>query len=299
MSEFRRYGTDPEMDVYVDNEDWRKRKYAAKLGYGLDKLVNDEEWVVRIEVAWQGYGLEKLINDEVFTIRMAVAEQGYGLDKLIDDEYFAVREEVAKQGYGLDKLINDEHWDVRTAVVRKNYGLNVLINDESEYIRDLVSYYLKKHNYKSIAEWAIANPDKIHGADVKDFKVQEDLQEDLKDFIYKIDDSPKLKVESSYDSIDEFFNDSMSNSNASDFNELIICTVDTKQPIIKIQKTVKEDKTDFKFIVDITTEDGDSFVIKTTIKSKEQLNSKIQETVESLRAQKEFNKYADDLEACL
>ena len=271
MSKFRKYGTDPKMDAYVNSSDWTDRAFAAGQGYALDILINDEEYDVRV----------------------VVADMGYGLDILINDKEWQVRAEVARQGYGLDILINDEDLDVREEVARQGYGLNVLINDWYPDISKLVSDYLKEHNYKSIAEWAAAEPDKVHKADLQDFKIQEDL----KDFIYKIDDSPKLKIESSYDSIDEFFD--TCNSSSDDLDELIICTVDTKQPIIKIQKTIKENKTEFKFLVDITDEEGDRFLIQTTIKSKEQLNTKIQETVGALRLYKEFSKYADDLEDCL
>lgn len=120
----------------------------------------------------------------------------------------------------------------------------------------------------------------------------EDPSKILTDFIYKIDDSLKLEVQSEYDNIDDFFIDN-------EINTLVICTADTKLPIIKIEKYIIDQKISFKFIVDITNEDGDNFSIKTTIKSKENLYEKLQETIESLRAHKEFTKYANDLENCL
>ena len=60
-----------------------------------------------------------------------------------------------------------------------------------------------------------------------------------------------------------------------------------------------DNKTEFKFIVDTTNEDSDDFIFRSTIKSQEQLNQLIQQTVEALRQYPEFNKYADDLESCL
>ena len=79
----------------------------------LDILVNDKDWRVRYEVAKQGYGLHILVSDEDWGVRCEVARQGYGLDILVNDEDWRVRYEVAKQGYGLDILVSDEDYDVR------------------------------------------------------------------------------------------------------------------------------------------------------------------------------------------
>ena len=295
------------LDILINDEDERVREAVAEQGYGLDKLINDNHGWVRARVAEQGYGLDILINDTHESVRRAVAEQGYGLDKLINDNIAFVRAEVARQGYGLDILINDKDDDVRQAVAEQGYGLDILINDDASLVRSAVvrqGYgldklindedatisievldYLKDHNYATILDWAKANPDKVYSnIDV--------IIEDLKDFIYKIDDSFKLEVQSEYDNIDDFFIDH-------ELNTLVICTTDTKLPIIKIEKCIIDQNISFKFIVDITNEDRDNFSIKTTIKSKEHLYEKLQETIESLRVHKEFSKYIDDLENCL
>lgn len=322
----QKYGTNPKLDKIIDNGNWEQRLEIAKQGYGLDKLINDEHYNVRYEVAKQGYGLDILINDEDWlvragvvscnygldilindkndNIRVCVAEQryglevlindqsamvrrfvafqDYGLDKLINDDEECVRAAVAEQGYGLNKLINDESVWVRREVVEHGYGLNKLINDEDKDVRDDVNNYLKEHNYESVEDWAEYNPDKVYG------KI-DTIKKDVMDFIYKINDSSKLEVQFNNNDIKDFFT-----SNESDI--LVICTVDNKKPIIKIEKTYVDEKTNFKFIVDITNEDGDSFNIKTIIKSKEQLNKYIEQTIVALQLYKPFAKYADELE---
>ena len=135
------------------------------------------------------------------------------------------------------------------------------------------------------------------------FSCDEDLSNDgktkkaVQDFIYKVDDSNKLTTQTEYDSINEFFDTSIADNIKLD--TLIICSVDTKEPLIKLQKVKADNKTEFKFIVDITNEDSDDFIFRSTIKSQEQLNQLIQRTVEALKQYPEFNKYADDLESCL
>ena len=131
---------------------------------------------------------------------------------------------------------------------------------------------------------------------------EEDLSNDspkevIQDFIYKIDDSNKITTQTGYDSIDEFFSEPITNDIKLD--TLVICTIDTKEPLIKLQKVETEDKTEFKFIVDIINENGDNFIFKSIIKSQEQLNQLIQQTIEALKNYPKFSKYVDDLENCL
>ena len=130
---------------------------------------------------------------------------------------------------------------------------------------------------------------------VKDnFTQESDIDKVVKDFIYKVDDSNKLTTQTEYDSVDEFFNEPVTSDIKLD--TLIICAVDTKQPLIKLQKVDTNSRTEFKFIVDIVNEDGDNFTFKSVIKSQDQLNQLIQQTVDALRNYSKFNKYADDLE---
>ena len=286
------YGTNLELDKRVDSKYWEVREAVAEQSYGLDKLVNDEHPYVRAAVAQQGYGLDILVNDEYVCVRSAVAEQGYGLDILINDEDWLVRATVAENRYGLDILINDEDWNVREAVAWQGYGLNILINDEDEDVRRAVEDYLEENGYKSIADWAKANPDKIYG--VIDFETFDTL----KDFIYKIDGLNTLKVESSYESIDAFFDDCSKESFESN-ESIIILAVDTKVPLIKLEKVIKDETQSYKFIVDITNEDGDSFNVKSIISSKDKFNQLLESTINALNEYPQFSKYADDLENCL
>lgn len=275
------------LDILVNDEDWRVRCKVAEQGYGLDQLIEDLNWMVRQEVASQGYCLDKLINDEKGWVRYEVAKQGYGLDILINDKDWMVRQEVARHGYDLNILVSDEDDRVRFAVARHGYGFDVLIDDEDDDVREFIQEYLKEHNYKSIADWAIANPDKVHKADIQDLKAQEDI----KDFIYKIYDSSSLKIKSLYDNIDEFFDSN------DDSEELVVYAIDTKQPIFKIQKQLN--KIEFKLIVDITNDDGDNFATQFIFKSKEQLVSNLQKTIDFLKTCLQLNKCVDDLENCL
>ena len=124
-----------------------------------------------------------------------------------------------------------------------------------------------------------------------------EIKKAIQDFIYKVDNSNNLTTQTEYDSIDEFFSEHITNDIKLD--TLIICAVDTKEPLIKLQKVEVEDKTEFKFIVEINTKDGDNFTFKSIIKSQEHLNQSIQRTIEALKQYPEFSRNADDLEECL
>ena len=309
--DFQKYGTNPELDKLVVSEHSEDRITAVEQGYGLDILINDKNSYIRQAVARQGYGLDRLINDKVWWVRQAVAEQGYGLDILITDEDDDVRAVVARQGYGLDILVNDISWFVRQAcfdsdawkefcannwetliindyervrmvIANQGYGLNILIHDDAWLVREAVKDYLKDHNL-TLEQW----------------EQQNGIESDnniIQDFIYRIDDSSKLAAQGDYDSIDEFLNESISNNVSS--NVLTIIAVDTKIPLITLEKINVDNKTVFKFIVDITN-DNDYFRVKTTIKSKNHLNQLIEQTIEALTDYSEYSKYLDELENCL
>lgn len=135
------------------------------------------------------------------------------------------------------------------------------------------------------------------------YENENDLLEDseakevVQDFIYKVDDSNKLTTQTEYNSINEFFDTSIADDIKLD--TLVICTVDTKEPLIKLQKVKADNRAEFKFIVDITNEDDDDFRFRSVIKSQEQLGQLIQQTVDALKQYPKFSKYANDLEECL
>ena len=120
----------------------------------------------------------------------------------------------------------------------------------------------------------------------------------LKDFVYKIDDSSKLDVQSSYDSVDAFFEDN-SNDSYVEHECLTIVAVDTKVPILKLEKTQVKDQNVFKFIVDITNDNGDNYSVKAIIETKYKFDQLLKSTIDSLKNYPQFNKYANDLENCL
>ena len=120
----------------------------------------------------------------------------------------------------------------------------------------------------------------------------------VSDFVYKIDASKKLEVITGYDDIETFFNAKMMKNITLD--TIVICSVDTKEPLIKIEKYKENTNTiAYKFCVDITSENGDNFRIRATIQSKEQLNKLIKQTVDALENYPQFSKYADDLSECI
>lgn len=129
-------------------------------------------------------------------------------------------------------------------------------------------------------------------------KLQSKYEDDLKDFIYKVDDTDTLKVQSNYESVESFFADN-SDASYSDNESIVILAVDTKLPIIKLEKQFVNNEKAFKFIVDIKTKDEDQFMIKTTIDSKEKFVSLLESTINSLKEFELFYKYADALEDCL
>lgn len=262
------------MQVTITN-DWFTKNFAnqyLEIGktYDVNELVHHKSWEVRYEAAEHGYSLDVLINDKDEDVRRAVAKQGYGLDILIKDESWIVREAVAKQGYGLD----------------------ILVNDEDVFNRIFICNYLLEHGYKSVDDWAKANPDKVHG------NLDTETSDSLKDFVYKINDSNTLKVESSYESVEAFFNDSSKESYESN-EALIILAVDTKVPLIKIEKSIKDENQVYKFIVDITNDDGDRFLVNSIISSKEKFNQLLESTINALNGYSQFSKYTSDLESCL
>lgn len=133
---------------------------------------------------------------------------------------------------------------------------------------------------------------------IKDCKNGYDYQAIAKDFIYRINEnSNKLTINSEYDNIDEFFSEKYQGNPKLD--TMCIIAIDTKEPIIKIEKTKIAEDTRYKFIVDITTEDGEGFSVKCFIDNKSQLDNLIKQTVENLKSYPQFSKYADDLEECL
>ena len=320
----KKYGTDPKLDRLIDSDNWEDRTKAAEQGYGLDKLINDEDYHVRRVVAEKGYGLDKLVNDTAYEVRAVVARQGYGLDKLVNDKYCSIRIVVAKQGYGLEKLVYDENYYVREAVIdylrehkyksviewakdnnvdidlkdwlnsdnwckrrevaRQGYGLDILINDEDRFVCDAVDEYLAENNL-TLEEWCIQN------------NKSPLIVQNLKYFIHKIEGSSKIKVETSYDSIDAFFEDT-SNKLYEDKESITLVAIDTNVPLIKLEKNRVEDKNCFKFIVDISDK-NDDFRISSIFDTKEKFDQLLQSTITALHKYSQFSNYIDELENCL
>lgn len=164
-------------------------------------------------------------------------------------------------------------------------------------LEGLRQYFARNTNFTPFPKFNISDLG-LDLKDIEDTKVQSKYEDDLKDFIYKVDDTDTLKVQSNYESVESFFADK-SDASYSDNESIVILAVDTKLPIIKLEKQLVNNEKAFKFIVDIKTKDEDQFMIKTTIDSKEKFVSLLESTINSLKEFELFYKYADDLEKCL
>ena len=161
-------------------------------------------------------------------------------------------------------------------------------------LEGLKQYFAKNTKFTPFPKFNISDL----GLDLKDIEDTTKYEDDLKDFIYKVDDTDTLKVQSNYESVESFFADN-SDASYSDNESIVILAVDTKLPIIKLEKQFVNNEKAFKFIVDIKTKDEDQFMIKTTIDSKEKFVSLLESTINSLKEFELFYKYAEDLEDCI
>lgn len=183
---------------------------------------------------------------------------------------------------------------------RKPYYIGFFWEDNVELAKSdlegLKQYFAKNTKFTPFPKFNISDL----GLDLKDIEDTNTTkyENDLKDFIYKVDDTDTLKVQSNYESVESFFADK-SDASYSDNESIVILAVDTKLPIIKLEKQLVNNEKTFKFIVDIKTKDEDQFIIKTTIDSKEKFVSLLESTINSLKEFELFYKYADDLEKCL
>lgn len=127
----------------------------------------------------------------------------------------------------------------------------------------------------------------------------------VQDFIYKINDSDKLEVLTDHSSLDIFFSKrNIYHYEIDEPDTLVIRTTDTKIELFRIEKYLKDrhstgEKIAFRFIVNITTEDGETFNTKFNLVTQEQLNNALKKTIEALKIYPQFCKYADNLEECL
>ena len=203
------------------------------------------------------------------------------------------------------------HFDVidynRRAVLRAIELTSTELPDRDDY-DSIMAYEAANHEAEEamideLFDFYYTNPTEacsqlyIEILNFKDYIYDNDINDTIHDFIFKINDSSKLAIQSDYDSIDDFFNDPINDDISS--NTLTIIAVDTKESIITLEKTDVDNKTIFKFIMDITNDEGESFSIKANIKSKEHLSQLIEQTIDSLNNYTEFSKYIDDLENCL
>lgn len=159
-----------------------------------------------------------------------------------------------------------------------NWNEQHTININTDIFTVLKEFYYNENDYGDL--FSNITKDK--------FTQESDIDKVIKDFIYRINDSSKMQTDIKDEN--DFFN------NGGSIN---IIGIDTKIKLITIEKIEKNGNDKYKFIVDITNDNDESFCIKTFIETKEQLNQQIEQTVEALKQYPQFSKYADDLENCL
>lgn len=162
--------------------------------------------------------------------------------------------------------------------------------ERSNIYNRIIRTDLSKNGIKSIQEWIATHTTypKFPNFSVSDFIYL------VKDFVYKVDESKTLKVESDYDSIDKFFDSDFKSGDS-----LVIKAANVNITLITIEKVIIDEEEMFRFIVDISTDKNDEFKIKTTFDSQEKFRSLLEATINALKEYKEFYKYAEDLENCL
>ena len=245
-------------------------------------------------------------------------------DKLINKKYW---KQFTKEDIG---ILHMQRWNgggtglrVDRSTYRSTYFISIKnisnVNQKYPWIFYKVSsgkqtskkgpFYKIRDWYVQVSDWNAFYPDidelymndiaHISPTEANTFENTEETEiktaeKAITDFIYKIDDSKTLKIDNSYNSIKEFFE--------SDFkynDKLTIYTVDTKTPIIILEKIQNNNKNMFKFVVDITNKHNDVFTIKTTFTTQDKFNSLLQSTINALKEYNEFYNYAEDLESCL
>jgi hypothetical protein len=206
-------------------------------------------------------------------------DEGFFILKLLD--YNEKTSTGAANGIEIRELVwNEEYEDYRWYAE----------DEKSNIYNRIIRTDLSKNGIKSIQGWLVAHTTypKFPNFNISDFIYL------VKDFIYKVDESKTLKVESDYDSIDNFFD-----SDFMDGDSLAIKAVNVDITLITIEKVIINEEEMFKFIVDISTDENDEFKIKTTFDSQEKFKSLLEATINALKEYKEFYKYAEDLENCL
>ena len=264
------------IDIFLNNEKYKDYKYLnvmnelANAGYGKNKFSSSYylDCYPRVGVTSAIYAAN---NGDMSLITKAINNSKCVYRNGNYYDIYGVREEIAEAGYELDLLSVDQHYCVRRAVAE------VAI----KYDRIDVLKKLAKDSNSSVSNTAKKQLASL---------VSEDI-EIVKDFIYKVNDSSKITTQYDYDSLEQFFTADVDSIPI----YIRIISIDTKTTIAKIERSNKG----CKFIVDLFTETGDNFKIKSTIKTKNDLNKMVKSTIESLRNYTQFYKYADDLESAI
>lgn len=194
-----------------------------------------------------------------------------------------VREAVAEQGYESNELVYDEYEYVCEAVARQGYRLDILYDDYDFIVRNAVDEYLNKHSL-SIKKWC-----KQHDINY--------INMELKNLIYKIQNSSILYYKSEFDPIELFFDD-ISIKSYENKDSFSVTARDTNQTIFTLEKNLEGTSKIFKFIVDIEDDNVD-IVIKNYFYSIDEFKNLIQSLVDLLNNYSWYSKYAYELEKYL
>lgn len=234
-------------------------------------FVDEKEQLIYVEHGWGSGAHQILLNFKINKFRYDTYEYPDDPEEYPDSDDFDSEEEyeAAEEAY-LDfwEEWNDEH--------------------DIEFSGNI---------FKVLAEFDKLEEESFNGALFTsiisgNFNMRTEVDNVTKDFIFKINETAKLATtDNDEQSIEAFITGEKGSIN--------IYTVDTKVKLITIEKIVQDGQEKYKFIVDITNDEGESFSVKSFIESKDQLNTLIKNTVDALNNYHQFSKYADDLENCL
>ena len=291
-------------EIFTDGDEW----YIDK---NKKNLIPDGTYTIYFTGVRDNYFQ---ILDKTAKIRGFIDDEGYDFTEFVNNltklgvttliDRMAEKDYCFAQGgygYGYIKLTDEELKLLENTDYANYINNNVLrlydvvksfeyIEDEEEYdaIFDGGYIYINDKNHLLVQNWDNDGIHVYYNADDAKF---------MKDFIYKVDDSSKFEVYTEYDSIDEFFNSDIEYDDDLDTIEIYVVHMD--KPLIKLIKYDTDDSIGYRFIVDITTNNEEQFIVKANIENQAQLNQQIEQTVEALRQYPQFSKYADDLENCL
>ena len=266
---------------------------------------NKKSIITHIEKGWDEEDKEKqfyVYDSNGFYYYFDKTKKIFYLVETINDMFMGAHQML------LDFKNDEYHWDLffifskdKTSDYLDVGDITNLTDENTDFKSHNSKDVFKILNYWSEPGWYENREDFVEKIlNKKDtYYIESQVEKVTKDFIYKINDSKKLKIEMyNYNNIDEYFNDD-SNDSYENHESINIISIDTKETIISFEKAIINDEKVCKFIVNVTNMDGDNFSVNAILKTKEQLNQLVVNTANALKQYPEFSKYAEDLESCI